>query len=136
MNINKILIKTNSLLNEITFEEGSNSWYLTFDNNVSFSFETFWRLFNNDIPILISNDHRQQFGLPKPVDLIAEFKSQLDKKTLKEILIEKNTGDLSLTFDENIKLVAYIASMGYESYSVFADGKQYIGGGGGEITIF
>lgn len=131
-----IFIKTTSRLKDITFEKKSNSWYLKFDNDISFSLYTIWRLFKNDTVTLISNDHGQQFGLPKTVDLIAGLKSYLDNKILKEIQVEKNTGDLILNFDEKVKLVAYISSMGYESYEIFIDGKQFIAQGGGEIAIF
>lgn len=131
-----IFIKTSSRLKGITFEENGSSWYLYFDNNVSFSLYTIWRLFNNDIVTLISKDHGQQFGLPKPVDLITDLKSHLENKALKEIQIEKNTGDLILNFEENVKLVAYISSMGYESYEVNTDGKRFIAQGGGSIAIF
>lgn len=131
-----IFIKTTSRLKDITFEEKSNSWYLKFDNDISFSLNTIWRLFKNDTVTLISNDHGQQFGLPKPIDLIEDLKSILDNKTLIEIQIEKNTGDLILNFQEKVKLVAYISSIGYESYEVFADGKRFVAQGGGDIAIF
>lgn len=129
-------IKTASRLKDVTFDENGNSWYLHFDNDVSFSFYTFWRIFNNSAVALISNDHKHPFGLPKAIDLIPELKNNLDNKTLKEIQIEKNTGDLILSFEENVKLIAYISSMGYESYEVFANGKQFVAQGGGDITIF
>lgn len=131
-----IFIGTDSHLKDIGFDEKGNSWYLNFDKDISISLYTVWRLFNNDIIALISNDHQQQFGLLNPVDLIADLKRNLDNKTLKEIRIEKNTGDLILNFEGNVKLIAYISSMGYESYEVFADGKQIVGKGGGDIAIF
>jgi hypothetical protein len=131
-----IYIKTNSRLKDIVYEKDGDSWYLTFDNDISFSFYTIWRLFKNDIVTLISNDHGHQFGLPKPVDLILDLKSSLDNKTLKEICVEKNSGDLYLNFDEDVKLIAYVSSMGYESFQFSANGKQFIGQGGGDITTF
>lgn len=132
-----IFIKTNSQLKEIKFfEENGNFWFLQFDNNISFSLYSIWRLFINETVSLISNDHKHKFGLPNPVDLVADLNDNLKNKILIEIQIEKNTGDLILIFSENTKLIAYTSSMGYESYEVFVGGKQFVAQGGGDITTF
>lgn len=45
-------------------------------------------------------------------------------------------GDAYFQFSNEIVLVAYVHSMGYETFQFSVGGKNYIGMGGGELSVY
>lgn len=131
-----ILITTDSGFDSISFDSNADSWMFNFKNNISLFASTFWRLLKDDRIVLVSADHGQQFGLPKPVDAVSELSDLLTEQKLITIRIKKNTADLILTLTNSYGIEIFISSGGYESYNLHADKKQYIGMGMGDIAIF
>jgi hypothetical protein len=131
-----IFISIDSLFNQISYDNNADSWMFNFKNNVSLFASTLWRLLKEDRIVLVSADHGQQFGLPKPVDVVNQFTQILTGQTLTKIQIKKNTADLILTLTNSFEIEIFISSSGYESYNLQADNKQFIGMGMGDIAIF
>ena len=131
-----IFISADSLFDSITYDIDADSWMFNFNSNISLFASTLWRLLKDDRIILVSADHGQQFGLPKPVDVVNQFTQILTGQTLTKIQIKKNTADLILTLTNSFEIEIFISSSGYESYNLQADNKQFIGMGMGDIAIF
>jgi hypothetical protein len=131
-----IFISTDSLFDQISYDNNADSWMFNFKNNVSLFASTLWRLLKDDGIVLVSADHGQQFGLPKQVDVVSELSQMLTGQKLMSIKIKKNTADLILTLTDSFEIQILISSGGYESYNLHADNKQYIGMGMGDIAIF
>jgi hypothetical protein len=131
-----IIITTDSIFDSITYDNNADSWIFNFKNNISLFASTLWRLLKHDQIILVSADNGQQFGFTKPIDVVTELSDLLSGQKLTQIKLKKNTADLLLTLTGSFKIEFFISSGGYESYNLFADNKQYIGMGMGDIAIF
>ena len=130
-----IIIITDSIFESISFDNDADSWIFNFTNNISLFASTLWRLLKDDKIILVSTDHDQQFGLPKPIDVVKKLTELLIGQKLSEIRIKKNTADLIITLSDRFEIEFFVSSGGYESYNLYADNKQYIGMGMGDIAI-
>jgi hypothetical protein len=82
----------------------------------------YWRLIIDGKAGLSSFDHLQQYGLPAPIDAIKQLQLELENKTVIEVRLEKETGDLLFQFTGNTKLQIFNFT-GYETWDVsFPDG--------------
>ena len=134
--MNDLIFNTNAQFDDVSYDPNSNDWILTFSDSISVLISGFWRLLSNDHITLVSLDHMHTFGLPGPVDLCGELRNVLKSKKLLQVHVAKGTGDLKLTFTEEIEMEIFTSSTGYESYQFSISNKSYIGLGGGEIAIF
>lgn len=82
----------------------------------------YWRAITNKESALSSFDHKQKYGLPKPIDAIEELKIVLSGKRITNAALDANTGDLVFTFDGNVLFQAFNFT-GYEAWQLrFPDG--------------
>ncbi len=82
----------------------------------------YWRIIRDGKERVSSFDHRQQYGLPTPIDAIKELQKELQDKTITEAHFDKETGDLLLQFTKDVKLQIFAFS-GYEVWEIiFSDG--------------
>jgi len=82
----------------------------------------YWRVTKDGKAGISSFDHQQQYGLPAAIDAIAELQGQLQGKTVTDVVLEKETGDLLFQFDGNFKLRVFNFT-GYEVWEIsFPDG--------------
>ena len=133
---NELTFITNSLFDKVTFDKDADCWLFSFADNIYASSSGFWRLLSENKIILVSLDNEQQFGLPKPIDLVEELNKLLAGKRLTKIDVLKDTFDLTLTLSDGLKFEIYIASSGYETYDFSIEAKRYIGLASGDIAIF
>ena len=129
------IFKANSEFKSVTHIADSDQWLFTFQDQIYVSALGFWRLLKSNEILFVSSDHGHQFGKPKPLDIVEEVTSELKDKTLKEIIISHNTGDLILSLVDDIKIEIYISSIGYETYEFGIKNVRYIGMGKGELAI-
>jgi len=132
---NELIFKSNAFFETVTYDRDSDSYYFLFNENISITVTGFWRILIENKINIVSLDNGQQFGLLKTINLVEITTKILKDKKLKEIKINKETADLTLTFSNNIKLEVYISSSGYETYSLSLKEKRYLGLGSGEIEI-
>ena len=130
-----LIFETNSTFDSVNYDKDSDNWNFYFANKIHVSSTGLWRLIKENKIIIVSLDNGHQFGLPKPLDLVEITTKQLTGKIIREINVDKNTGDLTLTISENIKIQIFITSTGYETYEFSILDKRYIGLGSGEIAI-
>jgi hypothetical protein len=64
----------------------------------------YWRVVKEEKARLSSFDHRQKYGLPAPIDAIAEFVSLLDARRVKNARWDSRTGDLIFDFEPDLEL--------------------------------
>lgn len=130
-----LIFKTKAKFQSVTYDKDTDTWYFYFANQIHASSSGFWRLTEANKIILVSLDHRNQFGLPQPMDLVESVTKHLSKKTLTEIKVDKDTADMTLLISDEIKIQIFIASSGYETYEFCLQDKRYIGLGTGKIGI-
>jgi hypothetical protein len=133
--MNQLAFDTHSIFQGVRYDSNSNDWLFDFSDSISVLVSGFWRLLINGNIVYVSMDHLQQFGMPAPVDMAVELSKGLHGKILNRINVIEGTGDLRLSFNDNIEMEALIISTGYESYQFGIGGKRYIALGGGEIAI-
>ena len=133
---NEFTFTTNSVFDNIVFDKDGDCWYFYFSDKIFASSSGFWRLLIENKIKLVSLDHEQQFGLPKPLDLVEELTRKLSGKHLTKIEVIKDTFDLVLSLTDGHRIEIYISSSGYETYDFSIDNKRYIGLGSGDIAIF
>lgn len=135
--IDKTDLRFNTNSDLVSIEYNEPCWYFTFENEISVAVEaSIWRILQKNKILRTSEDHMQKFGLPQPVNLVEEIEKVLADAHLLQIKVDEDTGDLHLVFSDNIEMQILITSSGYESYSFSFDGKRYIGGGSGEISVY
>ncbi|MBP1673282.1 MAG: hypothetical protein H6Q25_1097 [Bacteroidetes bacterium] len=130
-----VIIPADNLFEQISYDSNIDSWVFRFNNNVFLLVSTLWRLLKDDLIVMVSADHGQQFGLLKPVDIVSELSQKLTGQKLMSLKIKKNTADLILTLTDRFEIEILISSGGYESYNLHANNKQYIGMGMGNVAI-
>jgi hypothetical protein len=83
---------------------------------------SYWRVTKDNRAVLSSFDHQQQYGLPAPIDAIKGLQEQLQDKTVSDVRLDRETGDLRFQFTDNIKLQVFNFT-GYEVWEIsFATG--------------
>ena len=118
----------------LSVEKQDYSWIFVFGEDVSLITESSWRLISKDRIIVTSEDHDQQFGLPKPVDAAERVLSCAADSTIESVAICTSTGDLSIKLNNQVHLQLLQMSCGYESWSLYIHGIQTICTGGGNIV--
>jgi hypothetical protein len=82
----------------------------------------YWRITKGGKAGRSSFDHHQQYGLPAPIDAIAELQEQLQNRTLTDAQLDSETGDLLFQFADDIKFRVFNFT-GYEVWEIhFPDG--------------
>jgi len=82
----------------------------------------YWRLFEDGTARLSGFDHRQQYGLPAPINAVAELRKALDGSQVTKVELDYESGDLVFCFDQSRKLQV-LNFTGYEIWQItFPDG--------------
>jgi hypothetical protein len=82
----------------------------------------FWRLVKGGRPLVSIFDHRQQYGLPAPIDALRILNDELSGKQVSEAAMDPTTGDLNFRFEDEIALQVFNFT-GFEIWELrFPDG--------------
>lgn len=119
----------------ITFTEPC-LWLFTFSNGVSIQVESLWRLLDQSHIVLTSDDHAQKFGLPAPLDAVAEALRLIGTQTVAECTLRVNTLDLVLCFSRGHRLEILPTSSGYEAWQITVRGQHIVAVGGGKLASY
>lgn len=131
-----LIIVAKSEFISASYSSESDSWHFVFADRISFTVSAMWRLLFEKHIRFVSFDNKQQFGLPKPIDLAHEVNKILSGKTLVEIKVQHLTSDLLLTITDNIQIEIFTSSSGYETYSFAIGEMNYIGMGSGYFSMY
>jgi hypothetical protein len=82
----------------------------------------YWRVIKDGRASISSFDHKQQYGLPAPIDAVEMLTKDLQGQLITYAQHDKETGDLLLWFTNNIKC-QILNFTGYEIWEInFPDG--------------
>lgn len=83
----------------------------------------YWRIIKDGKVVRTSFDHEQQYGLPAPIDAIAELQVELQGRTVVDAALDGESGDLLFAFSEDIKFRVFNFTC-YEVWEIhFPDGS-------------
>ncbi|HKT19878.1 MAG TPA: hypothetical protein VJR47_17635 [Stellaceae bacterium] len=101
-------------------EIGEGSVAISFSNGTRLRAD-YWRLLHKRSR-RSSFDHRQKYGLPAPIDAIAELRTALENSELVAATLDKESADLIFLFDNDYKL-QILTVTGHEIWEIhFPDG--------------
>jgi hypothetical protein len=101
-------------------EAGQASVQLVFANGSRLRAD-YWRVTKGGKAGISSFDHQQKYGLPAPIDAIAELLGQLQDRTVTNVQLDGESGDLLFEFSD-IKFRVFNFT-GYEVWEIhFPDG--------------
>jgi hypothetical protein len=115
-------------------------WFIEFDGPASIALAVPWRIVAEGSIALGSEDDGQMFGLPEPLDGENEARRLLDGKRIVRVLVDRQTADLTLTFDPDTRLDVINNSSGYEGWEadcqVDSQSMKFIALGGGSVEVY
>ena len=110
-------------------------WHFAFDKGGVITAECPWRLLNDGSIKLSSADHRQQFGLPAPIDAATRATELLSASVVSRAEMRAGTLDILLEFDHGFRLEILPISSGYEGWKMLDPlGRELIAQGGGNLV--
>ncbi|HNB54781.1 MAG TPA: hypothetical protein PK530_22730, partial [Anaerolineales bacterium] len=113
---------------DLTFLEGAictkiefgepEQWSFHFGENVFLHVGCLWRIISNNRIELTNLDHKQKFGLPKPVDAREQLRDIIFNQEISTFTIRKVTSDIVIIFRNRVILEILTNSSGYESWQL------------------
>ena len=121
------------VITKVSFHEPT-LWCFSFGSKVCISAECLWRIVERGRVVLCSTDHRQQFGLPAPIDAAAKATALLSEKSVTAVQVREASADILVECDGDRRLEIIPDSSGYESWQLQDPfGTSYVAQGGGQI---
>lgn len=108
------------------------TWVFTLDNNATISTESTWRVSSVDGIRVASDDDGHSFGLNEPVDSVTLAMNAVGHVLISAASIRERSGDLVISFSNNMSLEFLNLSCGYEAWR-FKDGERELFSLGGGI---
>jgi hypothetical protein len=82
-----------------------------------------------------SDDHGQQFGLPKVIDAPRNVLEVVKDRSVEAATVAAGTADLTIDFGDGIRLEVFNDSAGYEGWVLNApEGRWLVAQGGGRLV--
>jgi hypothetical protein len=120
---------------EVSFSEPS--WFFAFGDSLTIRVDCPWRLLERGTIAVSSDDHLQQFGLPRPIDAAEHATILLTGAVVRRVEVREGTADLIVDFDGDKRLEIIPFSSGYESWQVSTpSGKSIVAQGGGQLSAW
>src|SRR6516225_8014763 len=105
-------------------------WVVAFDKDASLVVACLWRLVESGRIRFTSEDDGQQFGLPAPVDAVAEVNRRLAGAAVEAVELREGLLDLELRFSTGHSIQVIPDSSGYEAWQASNGDRQIIAVGG------
>lgn len=110
-------------------------WFFDLGESLKISVECPWRLIYSGNIKVSSDNHRQKFGLPAPIDSATSTTSFLADTVIQHVQVKEGTLDLLIDFEGDYRLEIIPISSGYESWEVEGPaGKHIVAQGGGQFA--
>jgi hypothetical protein len=110
-------------------------WVFSFDDGTHLTVECPWRILKNSGIAISSEDHLQKYGLPAPIDAIADARELLVGATVIDLALAKSSLDLYFTFPNELVLQVIPFFRGYECWQISTPGRsRLIGSPGGGVS--
>jgi hypothetical protein len=122
-------------ITDVTFDEPM-SWTFLFGKKGYIGVECPWRILRQGRRILSSDDHRQRYGLPAPIDAAVEGTKLLSKVQIVAAQLRAGTSDIHIGFSADLRLEVIPISSGYEGWQMKdPSGTEFFAQGSGQICI-
>lgn len=108
-------LKGQSCIDVIRYEF---SWQFVFGKGCSLTVWCPWRIVSGGRIAVAHTDHEQQFGLPMPVDVVAKAIALLSNSKVLNATARQDTSDLTIDFDDDVRLELFTDSSGYEAWQL------------------
>jgi len=118
-----------------TAKRREHDWAFEFGKDVGVRVSCTWRILVDGRMKFAGDDDGQQFGLPNPLDGEEEATRLLGQRSIKNLTIRPDTGDLCIVFDGGATLEFINDSSGYEGWELHAGGLAVIALGGGGLAV-
>lgn len=114
-------------------------WVFELSVGASLVFSVPWRIVSEGRILFADEDHGHSFGLSKPVDGEVIANKAFRGQSILKASVNRETGDLTLLFRQDLRVDAFNNSAGYEAWTAGCkiDGfhRQIIALGGGDVAI-
>jgi hypothetical protein len=94
------------------------AWRFDFGGSAGLWVECPWRIIHNGSVEISSEDHRQTYGFPTPVDAAQVATSLLAGTPVRRVEFHEDTADLTIEFGDALRLEIIPFSSGYESWQI------------------
>ena len=112
-------------------------WLFSFTTGLCLRVACPWRIVSEGRLAFAESDDGQQFGLPAPVDGPRESKRLLIGRKVEGIVIRADTADLTILFENGMRLEIWSNYGGYEPWELYdKSGFQVVAMGGGTLAIW
>ena len=115
-------------------------WAVNLVGGASIALPVPWRIVQSGRIGFASQDDGHTFSLKSPVDGETEANKIIGARPISGISIDPGTADLVLRFGADVRLDAFISSIGYEGWHISPPprrgGISVVALGGGELAIF
>ena len=101
-------------------------WTFFFSDGTRINVECPWRILSGAKILLSSEDHRQKYGLPAPIDAVADARNLLDGKLVREFAVHPGTSDILVSFTDGISLQIITFATGYECWQLQRPGSPLV----------
>lgn len=93
-------------------------WEFSFGEKGCIGVECPWRILKQGRTTLSSEDHRQQYGLPAPIDAATEATKLLSTVVVEAAQLRTGTSDILIDFSGSLRLEIIPISSGYEGWQM------------------
>ncbi len=123
-------------------ELNENGWAIGFTRSgrrvCTITVESLWRLVRVGQVIVTSADHGQPFGFAAPVNAEERSGREVADKPVRELSVDRETGDLTIAFGGDARIEVLTTSSGYENWQAYFEsgGEEVVlvAGGGGNLS--
>jgi hypothetical protein len=110
-------------------------WTFFFDDGTRITVECPWRILKASAIAVSSEDHLQKYGLPEPIDVVAQARALLSAGHISEVTLSDGTLDLSFAFSNGLILQLIPFFTGYDCWLIrSASGLNFWGMPGGGVS--
>ncbi len=115
-------------------------WVVNIRGGASIALPIPWRIVAGGRIAFANDDDGQWFGLPAPVDGEIKANNLIGSRRITGLRVDRETLDLAVLFDEDLRLDAFSNSSGSEGWHIHLspdDGSlSVVALGGGEVSIY
>lgn len=121
------------MIGNVSFDEETNRWNFHSDS-FNISVDSPWRVQDKDRIIISSGDHGQVYGHPRPIDAAANLTNGIQNQRISSFQVDEVTSDLTITFENGVRLQTFRESTGYEAWHItLTGGTEFISVGPGKV---
>jgi hypothetical protein len=139
MNVSEVIASRLRGNHLVSVKRRDYDWLMSFQPGIKLRIECPWRILKGGRIVFGDADHAQQFGLPNPIDGVAQSETLLMHSAIQRLTIRDDTADMTIAFSNKNTLEILNTSCGYEGWELWeekANGLIVVAQGGGNVVIW